>query len=1050
MAAATEMLDENFGTLQEQDSADTNSYTLGKIGVHYVVIACLPHGRYGISSAATVANNMVRTFSMSLRVGLVVGVGGGIPSATHDIRLGDIVVSYPEDTCGGVLQYDIGKLEAGRGFCRKGSLNSPPPALLTAVSSMRGVMLTDDPRYPGYMEKTINRTEQLRKIFSRPDPRSDRLFKINNDHTASATDCNWSSVEREEIRPERGENDPLPHYGIIASGDADIKRGSTREQLRQETRALCVETQAAGVMRAFPCLVICGICDYADEHKNTHWQGYAALAAAAYAKELLGYMPRGQVSGHKSAQEVCKMVSELESMQGELERMFDQLKHHHGEYISVHLAEQQQRCHQAFKTSAYEQFKNINPDRVEGTCRWVLKDERYLRWLGSKCNDLLLISADPGCGKSVLARSLIEDEFMGLEATVSVCYFFFKDNDKQNNLSSALCAVLHQLFEQQPELLRHALPYWKKNGTRIQQEVDQLWRILLEATSDPACSGAIICVFDALDECHDADQSRLIQKLKDFYHSAASSPQESQLKFLVTTRPYDRILESFRSVTIAFPDIHLRGEMENDQIHHEIDLVIKLRVEELATTLSLRHDVAQSIEKRLLGMEHRTYLWLCSAMDNICATFRNSLRPDKVPIRLIPSSVNTAYEMILSRVPGGQEQTARKILQIIVAARRPLTLEEMAMALGIAISSDSQTANEARLDVQGLDKKIRHLCGLFVYIADKKIYLIHQTAREFLLYNQPTASSPYHFSLDDAESQMAEICVRYLLMDDIEDSRSQQEPNAHSFLRYAAENWVDHVRNTSTLSGSTLVDLLYKLYDPTASRFQLWYPLFWHANMPHEKLKEPPKMSAIHLAALNEHSNILERLITESTSGISGPDDTGTTALIYASANGHDDTVSLLLSKGADVEYLGPSTALYWSPIHAACIRGHEKVIHLLLKKISHINGMNPIRGNPLPGAVKRGRAKIAEILLGNAGCSHGLQVAYIEEGGDIVRMLAESGAGLSGENYVNVLLIAAMTGLHDVVEMLLEKEADMDYMDAAYPGGYREIVQLLLSREIR
>ncbi|KAJ9264731.1 hypothetical protein DTO280E4_6141 [Paecilomyces variotii] len=945
MAAATEMLDENFGTLQEQDSADTNSYTLGKIGVHYVVIACLPHGRYGISSAATVANNMVRTFSMSLRVGLVVGVGGGIPSATHDIRLGDIVVSYPEDTCGGVLQYDIGKLEA---------------------------------------------------------------------------------VEREEIRPERGENDPLPHYGIIASGDADIKRGSTREQLRQETRALCVETQAAGVMRAFPCLVICGICDYADEHKNTHWQGYAALAAAAYAKELLGYMPRGQVSGHNSAQEVCKMVSELESMQ-----------------------EQQQRCHQAFKTSAYEQFKNINPDRVEGTCQWVLKDERYLRWLGSKCNDLLLISADPGCGKSVLARSLIEDDFKRSESTVSVCYFFFKDNDKQNNLSSALCAVLHQLFEQQPELLRHALPYWKKNGTRIQQEVDQLWRILLEATSDPACSGAIICVFDALDECHNADQSRLIQKLKDFYHSAASSPQELQLKFLVTTRPYDRILESFRSVTIAFPDIHLRGEMENDQIHHEINLVIKLRVEELATTLSLRHDVAQSIEKRLLGMEHRTYLWLCSAMDDICATFRNSLRPDKVPIRLIPASVNTAYEMILSRVPDGQEQTARKILQIIVAARRPLTLEEMAMALGIAISSDSQAANEARLDLQGLDKKIRHLCGLFVYIADKKVYLIHQTAREFLLYNQPTASSPYHFSLDDAESQMAEICVRYLLMDDIEDSRSQQEPNAHSFLRYAAENWADHVRNASTLSGSTLVDLLYKLYDTTASRFQLWYPLFWHANMPHGKLKESPKMSAIHLAALNGHSNILERLVTESTSGIGGPDDTGTTALIYASANGHDDTVSLLLSKGADVEYLGPNTALYWSPIHAACIRGHEKVIHLLLQKISHINGVNPFRGDPLPGAVKRGRAKIAEILLGNAGCSHGSQVAYIEEGGDIVRMLAESGAGLSGENYINVLLIAAMTGLHDVVEMLLEKEADMDYMDTAYPGGYREIVQLLLSREI-
>jgi nucleoside phosphorylase len=94
-AAAKEMLDEDFGILEEQDVADTNSYRLGRIGKHYVVIACLPAGQYGACAATTVASNMVRTFSKSLRIGLMVGVGGGIPSPDHDIRLDDIVISCP-------------------------------------------------------------------------------------------------------------------------------------------------------------------------------------------------------------------------------------------------------------------------------------------------------------------------------------------------------------------------------------------------------------------------------------------------------------------------------------------------------------------------------------------------------------------------------------------------------------------------------------------------------------------------------------------------------------------------------------------------------------------------------------------------------------------------------------------------------------------------------------------------------------------------------------------------------------------------------------------
>ncbi|KAI1831011.1 hypothetical protein DTO006G1_7922 [Penicillium roqueforti] len=302
-AAAREMLDESFGILDAQDPSDSNTYTLGRIGKHHVVIACLPGGQYGTTSATTVANNMVRTFSKSLRIGLMVGVGGGIPSAAHDIRLGDVVISFPEGTSGGVLQYDMGKVGTKGEFHRTGSLNNPPKALLTASNLMRAAELTDDPRYPEYLLKAIARTARTRKNFDRPQ--QDRLFKLEHVHLTTARTCDGCLAVWEETRSERETRDPQSHYGIIASGNAVIKDGYTREKLRLNTGALCFEMEAAGLMMDFPCIVVRGICDYADTHKNKEWQGYAALAAASYAKELLGYIPTTHVSQENLVVDVC-------------------------------------------------------------------------------------------------------------------------------------------------------------------------------------------------------------------------------------------------------------------------------------------------------------------------------------------------------------------------------------------------------------------------------------------------------------------------------------------------------------------------------------------------------------------------------------------------------------------------------------------------------------------------------------------------------------------------------------------------------------------------
>jgi nucleoside phosphorylase len=135
MAAAKAMLDAIHDPLP-QHLSDHNTYTLGSVCGHNVAIACLLSGVYGTTSATVVATQMLSTFKQ-IRFGLMVGIGGGVPSEEADIRLGDIVVSKPTDISGGVIQYDYGKTVNGGSFQRTGTLNKPPQALLTAVSALQ-------------------------------------------------------------------------------------------------------------------------------------------------------------------------------------------------------------------------------------------------------------------------------------------------------------------------------------------------------------------------------------------------------------------------------------------------------------------------------------------------------------------------------------------------------------------------------------------------------------------------------------------------------------------------------------------------------------------------------------------------------------------------------------------------------------------------------------------------------------------------------------------------------------------------------------------------
>ncbi|KAM0452518.1 hypothetical protein ACHAPV_009553, partial [Trichoderma viride] len=575
--AAQVFLDEEHAGPASVSQHDNNSYTLGRIGKHNVVIAALPFEEYGTTSAATVARDMIHSFP-NVRIGLMVGIGGGAPSENHDIRLGDIVVSTPSNGNSGLFQYDFGKNIQGQPYQTTGFLNKPPTALLTALSGLQSRYEIYGNRLEEAVNGVLEKKKKLKRQYKRPDTSSDRLYRSEVVHPDTRQSCTAAcDPSGLVLRSERAEHEDNPaiHYGLIASANQLMKNALHRDSLAAEKDVLCFEMEAAGLMNHFPCLVIRGICDYSDSHKSKEWQGYAAMIAAAYAKDLLYQIPLRTVQAEKKLSDVLFGLHEaIEQHSDSLQKNLQAQEALAQEKLSAKEQKERQECHQLFrltssdKDTTYEWYKDRVENRIEDTCMWFLNHDHFKKWLDQDSGPLL-VTADPGCGKSVLAKYLI-DHILPQSAT-TVCYFFFKDQD-QNTIRQALCALLHQLFSKKPFLIEHAIKQYRANGKALINSTESLWKIFHDAITDPSNTGSIIIALDALDECAELDFEGLVRNIKKQFIDHQTGYK--RLKYLLTCRPYEQIVSKFRSLLSTFPHIRIPGEEESDAISREVNLVI--------------------------------------------------------------------------------------------------------------------------------------------------------------------------------------------------------------------------------------------------------------------------------------------------------------------------------------------------------------------------------------------------------------------------------------------------------------------------------------------
>jgi ankyrin repeat domain-containing protein 50 len=727
-----------------------------------------------------------------------------------------------------------------------------------------------------------------------------------------------------------------------------------------------------------------------------------------------------------------------------------------------------EKCCRMLYTCLYREGKDRNNKRVPGTCEWFTNHSLFQHWNKRETSSLLWVSADPGCGKSVLAKYLI-DEVLPSKSNRTTCYFFFKDDAvDQRSATNAICALLRQLFLAKPVLLSDSiLRKIETDGDKFVQSFHDLWTTLISVAADRNAE-EIVCILDALDECQDSDRPQLIQAMSNLY---AADSNKFRLKFMLTSRPYGHIRRGFWELENRPSTIHLSGEdeVEVEKISREIDLVIKSRVEDIGRKRLLELDERTFLQKQLTLVPSRTYLWVSLTLDvieNITGFTKGNVRKY---IGEIPRTVDEAYNKILER--SSDPEKAKRLLQIIIAATRPLSLKEMALALVIEESHKSHDDVEQEQEPEARFRAtVRDLCGLFVTIIDSKIYLLHQTAKEFLVRNKSLTSSKdasrrdsqtrqlkwkHSLQLADSNRTLAEICIWYI-------NFLVLESRPTVFLDYSANNWATHFREAGVGSEETITASALSICETGKEPYETWSAKYASGRSGFCK-----SASSLIVASYFGLKAVVKLLLENGADVERNDAGYGRTPLSWAAENGHEAVVKLLLEKGADVEC---KNAWYGRmPLSWAAENGHEAVVKLLLEKGADVECKNGWYGRkPLSWAAENGHEAVVKLLLekgadvGCKGTGYGLMpLAWAAENGHeaVVKLLLENGADVECKDtgYGRTPLSwAAGNGHEAVVKLLLEKGADVECKDTGYGrtplswaagNGHEAVVKLLLEK---
>ncbi|GIJ82127.1 hypothetical protein Asppvi_000630 [Aspergillus pseudoviridinutans] len=916
--AAGAMLDEEHPVLPAVHSQDTNSYLLGRIGDHNVVIACLPAETTGKVSATAVAKDMLRSFP-AVRFGLMVGIGGGAPyygtqgsdqeeedsedelEDIRDIRLGDVVVSLHSKSAEAVVQYDFGKSQQEKEFVHTGGkLNKPPAIVLSAVSVLQQQHRRKGQTICELLADTLSKNPGMAQEFRYPGSVKDRLFKPDVVHLEGRKSCkaccgpNSMNLVR---RTDRRGTAPKIHYGTIGSADQVMRDAILRNKWAQKEKIICFEMEAAGLMDSFPCLVIRGICDYADSHKNKIWQPYAAATAASYAKELLLVIPgQGVMDLSPIEQSLGKIEANVDTMRSKLARKED---------------------YDLLNWITADDYGPLQSDhfrrRQAGTGEWLLNSMEFQKWLETS-QETLFCPGIPGAGKTILTSIVIDHltRRISEDRTLGVAYVYcnFQQKDEQT-VDRLLSSLLKQLSERLPTIPGEVSDLYKQHKKyRTRPSLEEISRTLHSVAIKYS---RVFILVDALDECRESENCRI-----KFLSELFSLQARCGINIFATSRMNGEIEKSFTSAI----------SLEIRATDHDVEIYLdeRMRLQQLDI---LDDDTKKEIKRTvvdatggmfLLAKLHIKSLITLPTKGHIKDALRNLAKGEE--------ALDKTYSQTMERIddhPKERRDLAKQILGWVFYGRRPLSILELRYAL--AVKTQSAKVDK---DYVPSTKLIRSLCLGLVTI-DKGsaiVRLVHYTTQEYFRRTQSRW-------FPSAELEIVQTCITILSFDKFkgfcsDDAELHARIRLNLLYHYSARHWGHHAREASIRAEQIILSLLNGA-----------------AKVSSLNQDRSANRTSAHIAAyLAQRNKVLEFLNSESN--ISGSSQAmlvnegygqvpnhsqdvlrQMTSMHLATYFGLSDIVGILIRDGHD-----PNTGDSYerTPLSWAAENGHKEVVCLLLE----------------------------------------------------------------------------------------------------------------------
>ncbi|KAI0435423.1 hypothetical protein F5Y09DRAFT_327738 [Xylaria sp. FL1042] len=534
-------------------------------------------------------------------------------------------------------------------------------------------------------------------------------------------------------------------------------KSSIHDKLSSDKDVLCFEMEAAGLMNHFPCLVIRGICDYSDSHKNILWQGYAAMTAAAYAKDLLGRVAPNKIEAERRLGDV---LSDVKTGVEDLKTGI-----HFDHIISKWLS----------PPNPSTNYNNALKSRHPGSGKWFLNHAAYSRWK-SHAGSFLWLHGIPGCGKTVLSSTIVE----GLTSRDSLYFYFdFNDTSKQK-FDMTLRSLISQLYDKNQDARACLDSLYSSCSNGSQQPSLTLLSDAFRSMAKKA--GEIWLVLDALDECITRNNSA------------------TNVHLLITSRPEEDIDTFVRKFASSEDMIPIQHELIGGGIF-------------LSERWRTRPKIQDEIEVSLVEKSNGMFRWASCQLDELEACrgpqdVRNALAN-------LPKTLDETYARIVANIPHRDRPIAARLLQFLCYSERPLTLEEAVDCIAVNISAQ-RFDPENRIPVP---REISGYCSNLVAIGERagvwnhggrkivtEIRLAHYSVREYFVSNRLDRNIAIDLEETTARASIASVCLIYLLPLRPGDSDLKLLPLA----RYAAKYWTEHARAVN--NRQTLVKLMTEFF----------------------------------------------------------------------------------------------------------------------------------------------------------------------------------------------------------------------------------------------